>query len=251
MLDNFPKKNPFRQLLTPQRIIALVIFLSCLALYLWLVSRGDHNLLTPAGLKATFQDQGIFSAFLYMAILALSVIVSPIPGAPLVVAGGAIWGLPQAGIYSIVGGLVGGLVAYFLGRVLGASTVEAITRESINLTPKFAPQHSGWLIFFTRLFPILPFGFISYGAGIAKLPAKSYAIGTLFGMTPPTLLLSYFGESLTTSLIKSSVIFILLMILLVGVPFTIRKFKIPFASYQEFFHQFTVSKKMPECNRNS
>ncbi len=49
----------------------------------------------------------------------------------------------------------------------------------------------------SRLLPVLPFGFLSYAWGLANVPARSYAIATLLGMTPPTLLLNYLGEDVT------------------------------------------------------
>jgi len=226
-----------------QNAIPLTILIICLALYLWLALRADHNLLTPAGLKATVQELGVFSPILYMGILALSVIISPIPGAPLVVAGGAVWGFPLGGIYSVMGGFVGGLVAYFIGRTLGNSAIQALTGQSIRWGQTYRDKYSGWFVFFTRLLPILPFGLISYGSGVAKFPAKSYAIATLLGMTPPTLLFSYLGESLTSSIVKTILVSILLLILLVAIPLGLRRWNVSLpgvGSTQEFLNQFNV-----------
>lgn len=203
----------------------------------------DINLFTPTGLKAAIQDQGVFSALVYMGILALSVIVSPIPGAPLVIAGGAIWEFPLSGIYSILGGFIGGMVAYLIGRTLGHSTIQTLTNRSLAIPEEYKNKYAGWLIFFSRLFPVLPFGFISYSSGIAQLPSKSYAVGTLLGMTPPTILLSYLGESLTTSMTRTIIVLILILILFVGLPFLLRWLKVTlpgFNSSQGFWHQFNT-----------
>jgi len=216
-----------------QNIITLVIFLSCLGLYLWLTGKGEYNLFSPTELKAIIREFGVFSSLIYMGILALSVVISPIPGAPLVVAGGAIFDFPLAGFYSVVGGFLGGLVAYLIGRTLGDSTLQSLTERvtfppsfarSIEISKQYKDKHGGWLVFFSRLFPVLPFGFISYAFGIVRLPAPSYALGTLLGMIPPTLLLSYLGESLTISLMRTILVAVVLLLMLVGFPLLLRRY---------------------------
>jgi len=243
MLENYPKKYHFQSWGNSQNFLTLVILIAAIGSYLWLAFNAEINLLTPAGLKAAIQDQGAFSALIYMGILALSVIVSPIPGAPLVIAGGGIWEFPLSGIYSILGGFIGGIVAYLIGRTLGHSTIQTLTNRSLDLPEEYKSKYAGGLIFFSRLFPVLPFGFISYGSGIAQLPSKSYAVGTLLGMTPPTLLLSYLGESLTTSITRTIMVLFLILILFVGLPFLLRRFKISvpgFNSFQGVWHQFNT-----------
>ncbi len=237
MLSNLTESHRFKQFRNSQNWITLLILLLCMGIYVWLSFQGDYNLFTPAGLKAMIQELGVWSALVYMGILALSVVISPIPGAPLVVAGGVIWGFPMAGLYSVVGGLLGGLVAYCIGRTLGDSTLQMLTGKSIQINQNYKDHYVGWLVFFSRLFPVLPFGFISYGAGIAQIPAKSYTLGTLLGMTPPTLLLSYLGESLTTSILRTALIAIVILILFVGVPLALRQSRVslPLLNLQQVF----------------
>jgi len=214
----------------------------CLALYLWFTFGGNNNLVTPAGLQATIQEFSPFSPLIYMGILALSVIISPIPGAPLVVAGGAVWEFPLGGLYSVMGGFVGGLFAYSIGRTLGNPAIQALTGQKMEWGQTYQEKYAAWFVFFTRLLPVLPFGFISYGSGIAKLPAQSYAIATLLGMTPPTLMFSYLGQSLTTSILGTILVSSLLLILLVGLPLGMRRWNVSLpglGSSREFVNQLT------------
>lgn len=235
----------WKQLKNYQNAIILLILMACLALYWWLALGGNNNLLTPAGLKATIHEFSPFSPLIYMGILALSVIISPIPGAPLVVAGGAVWEFPLGGLYSVMGGFVGGLVAYSIGRTLGNPAIQALTGRAIQWEQTDKEKYAAWFVFFTRLLPVLPFGFISYGSGIAKLPAQSYAIATLLGMTPPTLMFSYLGQSLTTSIMGTILVSILLLILLVGLPLGMRRWNVSLpglGSSRELFNQFITFK---------
>lgn len=246
MLENHSKKSHFQSWGNSQNFLTLVVLIGAIGSYLWLAFSAEINLLTPAGLKAVIEDNSVLSALVYMGILALSVIVSPIPGAPLVIAGGAIWEFPISGIYSILGGFTGGMVAYLVGRTLGHSTIQTLTNRSLDLPEQYKNKYAGWLIFFSRLFPILPFGFISYASGIARLSPKSYVVGTLLGMTPPTLLLSYLGESLTTSMTSTILVLILILILFAGLPLGMRLGNVSLpevGSTREFFNQFTVNRE--------
>ncbi|PZV04394.1 MAG: TVP38/TMEM64 family protein [Leptolyngbya sp.] len=198
--------------------VALAIAVACALVAGWLVLEPSPDLLNPTALKLTLQQMGAWGPVTYIAVLALSVVVSPIPGAPMAVAAGMVWGMPLAGIYSVIGGFVGSLMAYFIGRTLGNTAIRALTGKSISVDAHRGERHLGWLIFFSRLFPVLPFDGVSYGAGMLKLSVKVYAVATLLGMIPSTFLLSYAGKSLTMTMPQRIATFGLLLIVLVGLP---------------------------------
>jgi uncharacterized membrane protein YdjX (TVP38/TMEM64 family) len=206
-----PKTHPL--------IVAAVI--AVLAPLAWLLLKDQTALFTPTGLKQAIEHLGYWGPTLYIGVLALSVIISPIPGAPLVVMGGVVWG-PVAGVYSIVGGFAGGLVAYAIARTLGQAAVQVLTGRSLTIAAEGEDIGVG-LVLVSRLLPVLPFGFLSYAWGLANVPSRSYAIATLLGMTPPTLLLSYLGESFTAQVPGALVLIGVVLLLLVGLPFLLRR----------------------------
>jgi uncharacterized membrane protein YdjX (TVP38/TMEM64 family) len=92
------KLNRFRVLFNHINGIALAVFLLCL-LVCWWLQHPEINLFTPVGFKLAINSLGLAEPLVYMGVLALSVVISPIPSAPLAVLAGAIWGLILAGIY--------------------------------------------------------------------------------------------------------------------------------------------------------
>lgn len=182
------------------------------------------NLLNPLQLENILQQLGALGPIVYMAVLALSVVISPIPGAPLAVVGGMVWGMPLGGIYSVGGGFLGSLLAYWIGRTLGHSAIQTLTGKSIYLTQNRGDRTLGWLIFLSRLLPVFPFDVLSYGAGIARLPLNLYAPATLLGMIPPTFLLAYTGRSLTTTPSQLIAVTGALLVLLVGLPWIAHRY---------------------------
>ena len=186
--------------------------------------QADTNPLTPEGLRQLIDGTGVWGILAYIAIIALAVVISPIPGAPLTVAAGAVWGAIPAAIYSVAGGFLGGLIAYFVGRSLGRSAVKALTGKAVYFSKDRGEWLLGGVIFVTRLLPVLSFDLVSYGAGLTNLSLPIYASSTFFGMLPSTLLLTYVGQSFTIGLplgILLSVVFVILLILL---PWGIRRY---------------------------
>ncbi|NEP17647.1 MAG: TVP38/TMEM64 family protein [Leptolyngbya sp. SIO4C1] len=167
-----------------------------IGLGVWLQNLGW---LSPAGLRDAMQQAGEWGPPIYIVIIALSVVVSQIPGAPLAVVAGAIWDPLLAGIYTVIGGFGGALIAYSLGKAMGQSIVKAITGRSLRFSTERGETYLGWLIFATRLLPVFSFDLISYGAGITGLSLPVYASATFLGMIPSTLLLTYLGSSFQLS----------------------------------------------------
>ena len=145
-------------------------------------------------LQTTVANAGSSGPVLYIMIIALSVVVSQIPGAPLAVMAGSLWSPLAAGAYTVVGGFTGALIAYGLGWHVGEPLVKALTGRTLQFDHEQSETALGLLIFVTRLLPVVSFDLVSYGAGMARLSLPMYAGATLFGMVPSTFLLTYMGD---------------------------------------------------------
>ena len=165
-----------------------------IALSLFIVQRQwDINLFSAEGFQTAADRIGPWGPLLYVLLLVISVVVSQIPGAGLAIAAGAVWGPLTAGIYTIIGGFLGAIIAYSLGKTIGPSLLKAITGKRITFSKDRGELYLGGLIFLMRLVPVFSFDLISYGAGITKLSLPIYASATLLGMIPSTFLLTYLG----------------------------------------------------------
>ncbi|MEO1590383.1 MAG: TVP38/TMEM64 family protein [Cyanobacteria bacterium J06632_22] len=181
-----------------QNLIALALF-SCLAVVFLEMRRYDMNLFTKAGLQAAMEPLGHWGPLVYIGVLALSVVISQIPGLPMAYSAGALWGPWIGGLYTVLGGFIGAMVAYYIGYTLGQSALGRLSDRTIQFSPKKGQVFWGWMVFISRLLPVVSFDLVSYGAGIAKLSVPIYAAATFFGMIPSVLLITYVGDSLTLS----------------------------------------------------
>ncbi|MEO1352411.1 MAG: TVP38/TMEM64 family protein [Cyanobacteria bacterium J06635_15] len=212
-----------RFILTRSNAIALALIIACVAVIGGL-HRYDMNLLTKAGLQEVIAQLGAWGPLLYIAVLALSVVVSQIPGLPMACAAGAVWGTWVGGLYTVMGGFLGAMVAYYLGHTLGRSSIRALSGKTISFTTRRGHLFLGWLVFITRLLPVVSFDLVSYSAGMARLSLPIYMGATLLGMTPSTLLITYLGESFTLSMPITVAFWIVFLGVLVGLPWGIRRY---------------------------
>lgn len=173
-----------------------VVSLSLSVGLMWWLEPRSLQFINPEHLPATLASVGGWGPVIYIAIISLSVVISQIPGAPLAIAAGAVWDPPIAGIYTVIGGFSGALIAYGLGRRIGQPIIKALTGKTLSFATDQGEGDLGWMIFVTRLLPIFSFDLVSYGAGVAGLSFPIYASATFLGMVPSTLLLTYLGDSL-------------------------------------------------------
>ncbi|GBF81398.1 TVP38/TMEM64 family protein [Aphanothece sacrum] len=177
--------------------IFIIFFLLTLLIIWWGHNSFNSHLFTSEGLHNILTKSGWLAPFIYIIFLVISVVISQIPAIPLVMAAGMVWNPPLATIYSVIGGFLGGLLAYYLGRTLGRNGIKALTGKMFYISKDRGEIYLGFLIFMTRLIPLFSFDLISYASGFAGISLPIYAISTLFGMIPPTFLLTYMGSSLT------------------------------------------------------
>ncbi|MDJ0704903.1 MAG: TVP38/TMEM64 family protein [Leptolyngbyaceae cyanobacterium MO_188.B28] len=215
----FPRIGFNRQL-----TLALVALIVSLGVWGWVTQQTQINWLSPASLQNMVGDSGKWGPFIYIALLAVSVVISQIPGLPLAIAAGAVWGPTVAGVYSVIGGFIGSLIAYSLGKTLGRSAIKAVTGKVIYFSKQRGEGYLGWLIFITRLLPIFSFDLISYGAGVTGLSLPTYASATFFGMAPSTFLLTYMGSTLTLSAGAGLVLSGLFVTVLIGLPWAMHRY---------------------------
>jgi uncharacterized membrane protein YdjX (TVP38/TMEM64 family) len=217
------RANNLRAFWNYPNAVALVILFLCLLICVWLSIHPDLSLFTPEKLLQTIRRLGMLGPVAYIGVLALSVVISPVPGAPIAVVAGTIWGSLLAGVYSVIGGFLGSTIAYYIGRTLGRSAIQSLTGKNIYFTKQHGEIYLTWFIFLTRLLPVVPFDLISYAAGITGLSFSAYAFATLLGMIPSIFFLTYLGSTFMVNKFLSISLLIVFLILLIALPWGIRR----------------------------
>ena len=134
-------------------------------------------------LKRMLREWGVLAPVIFMALQALQVIVSPIPGEATGILGGYLFGQWLGLLYSTIGLTLGSVAAFGIGRWLGAHYVK-------NLVSAETWNRLGFIVY---LIPGLPKDIVCYLFGISPMPLWVFALVSGLGRIPGTWVLSAQG----------------------------------------------------------
>lgn len=140
-----------------------------------------------------------FAPFVFILIMALVVVVPPIPGLPLVMGSSMIFGSFLGGVYSTIGVSLGASIAFGISRKFGRPLVLIFFSNDrvIEFENKLTVKRQLIALFLMRIIPLAPFDIVSYVAGLTPIKFRYFILITLVGAFPGNLLLTYLGKLAT------------------------------------------------------
>ncbi len=170
-------------------LLALALFASQ---FIWDMGTYFH----PDRIQTWLGNAGALAPVVYMVVMALAIIISPIPSLPLDIAAGAFFGPMLGTIYSLIGALAGAVISFTIARLLGREVIERFLGGHVNFCPECSDRLLTRVVFISRLLPVISFDVVSYGAGLTRMSLSRFAIATFFGMIPLTFVYNYSGSVL-------------------------------------------------------
>lgn len=147
-------------------------------------------------LKESVASWGWMAPLVFIAIQALQVVVSPIPGEMTGPVGGALFGTLWGLVYSTIGLTTGTLVCFAAGRRWGEPLIRPWLSEHHWNRMNFILEAEGAILcFILYLIPGFPKDIISYLFGISPMPFWVFAAVSTLGRLPGTWISSYFGAN--------------------------------------------------------
>ena len=140
---------------------------------------------------------GFLAPFAFIALQALQVIVSPVPGEATGFVGGFLFGEWLGLFYSIVGLTLGSMAAFLISRQF-----RHLVRSWLLRSPSYArfehlAEHQGLFVFFILfLFPGFPKDFLCYFLGLSRMPWQAFLAIVVLGRIPGTLVLTLQGANI-------------------------------------------------------
>lgn len=147
-------------------------------------------------LRGFLQQYGILAPLLYMAIYILTPALF-LPGLPLTIVGGILFGPFWGVIYSITSATAGACLAFFVSRYLARDLIKSRLTGARwrQLDQQVAEQ--GWkMVALTRLIPLFPFNLLNYAFGLTGITFRHYALATFIFMLPGCIAFIVFSSSL-------------------------------------------------------
>jgi uncharacterized membrane protein YdjX (TVP38/TMEM64 family) len=101
-----------------------------------------------------------------------------------------------------LGVILGSVPSYFIGGFLGHDVVSRWAGEHLKELDKRIKKYGFWGMLFFRVAPILPFGVVSYAAGVLKVPFRDYLLATVLGVVPLTFVYQYIFHQVGTAFLS-------------------------------------------------
>jgi len=96
--------------------------------------------------------------------------------------------------YCEIGSMASGLTMYGLGRVMRPEVVRRLARTYLGNVSEALGRRGFFTIVILHWFPICPYSVLNLLAGSTHIRFRDFALGTLVGITPGIIFISFFGE---------------------------------------------------------
>ena len=178
------------------RTAGIAATLAALAVGVWLLWGGPDlaSRIDRKALETLVAEAGPAGPVLVVGLMALAVVASPIPSAPVALAAGAAYGHTWGTIWVVAGAELGALVAFALARTLGFNAIRRWTGPGIDRGLAGSQNALTAIVLVSRLLPFVSFDAVSDAAGLSRLRFWRFALATLAGVVPASFLLAHFGS---------------------------------------------------------
>ncbi|HEX7049697.1 MAG TPA: TVP38/TMEM64 family protein [Longimicrobiales bacterium] len=168
----------------PAAALAWALFLAALVL-------GPRLVPDEATLRAALAELGPLAPLAFVVAEVVQVVVIPIPGQPIEIPGGYLFGLVPGIALASAGAVAGSWAAFMIGRRYGRPWVE--TRVDARTLARFEDwlgrgHRVDWIVFWLMMIPSFPRDPLCYLAGLTPLRPSRFAliaaIGRPVGLAP-------------------------------------------------------------------
>lgn len=153
---------------------------------------------SPDQIKDYIESKGPIGIFIYIALQIVQIVIAIIPGEPIQLAGGYIYGGFYGFILSTVGIMMGSVMAFYLSKKYGFSMVSKLVpkQKLISYKEKLESRKGSMLLFVLCLIPGVPKDVLVYAVGLTPMKFKIFFPIYFFARIPAMLIASYLGAQI-------------------------------------------------------
>jgi uncharacterized membrane protein YdjX (TVP38/TMEM64 family)/Fe-S oxidoreductase len=157
---------------------------------------GLTRYLEQENLRNLIQNAGLWAPAIYMLTYTLAPALF-LPGLPVTIIGGILFGPFWGVVYSIVGATAGACLAFLISRYAARGWIEEKLKSPRWKKLDEGVENQGWkIVALTRLIPLFPFNLLNYAFGLTKIGFVPYALATFLFMLPACIAFIVFSSSL-------------------------------------------------------
>jgi uncharacterized membrane protein YdjX (TVP38/TMEM64 family) len=150
----------------------------------------DHGRLVRFG-----ADHRLMLPLIYLAVWAVGPLF--MPGLPITLAGGVLFGPIWGVVYTSLGSTIGAGLVFLVARYLARDWVagKLAGTRLMSLDDKVA-RHGWKIVALTRLVPVFSFSLLNYAFGLTRISFWPYLGATFVCMLPSTIAFVYFSSNI-------------------------------------------------------
>lgn len=153
-----------------------------------------------AGLERIGSLRGVWFAPLVIATIYVLGGFLMFPVTVLIVATGLAFGAAYGFAYALLGAELSALASYAVGHYLGHDAIKRLSDRWVARASRFLGRQGLLAIITLRIVPVAPFTVVNLVAGASHISVRDFALGTLLGMVPGTLVLVILSDQVAAAI---------------------------------------------------
>lgn len=145
-------------------------------------------------LKSYINSFGIMAPIVFICMFVAATVLF-VPGLPITVLSGILFGAFWGTAYVIVGSTIGVSLAFIIGRYLGRDFVKRMTEKNEKMAKldTYIKEQGDTILIISRLVPIFPFNLQNFAYGVTDIKFSTYIWYSMIFMIPGTFIYTSFG----------------------------------------------------------
>lgn len=174
-------------------------------------------------IRSAVDRAGVWGPLLFVAAYVVLTVLL-VPGSPLTIAAGVLFGPVLGTVLVVVGATLGATGAFLWGRHLGRDAVAALTGDRFDRVDGWLRDRGMLAVLYVRLVPLLPFNLLNPVAGVTGVTLRDFVVGTAVGIIPGSFAFAALGGSFDDPTSPTFLAALgLLVVLAVGAPLVDRR----------------------------
>jgi uncharacterized membrane protein YdjX (TVP38/TMEM64 family) len=178
----------------PRVLVSGLALLATLVAIGWVIDSGVFgDVLDPAWIDTEVRGKGVGGEILFLCVAGVATAVA-LPRHVVSFLGGYAFGVLPGVLLALVGTVIGCVVTFFYARVVGRPLVSARLGARVQRVEDFLAAHPFWMTVLIRLLPVGNNFATNLAAGVSRVPAIPFFLGSALGYVPQTLVFALAGS---------------------------------------------------------
>ncbi len=158
---------------------------------------GISAMLQPQQLQSWISGYGLLAPLVFVVLYSIAPALF-LPGLPLTILGGILFGPIWGVVYTIIGATIGASLAFLIARYTARDWISSkLTAPRWQKLDNDVAEQGWKMVAFTRLIPLFPFNLLNYAFGLTNIKFSHYVITSFVCMLPATIAFISLSSSLS------------------------------------------------------